>query len=256
MIYVVDFGSQTAHLISRRVRDLGINVEVVTPEDLLSHIKKQKPQGLIFSGGPSSVYEKRAPILDKKIFDLGFPILGICYGQQLTAHLLPGGKTVKGKNREDGPATLVIDKPCVLFEGFSPRSRIWMSHGDTVTKAPDGFEFTAHSETIPSASMQNPAKKICGLKTSKRKIDIAAIIANIKKTSGPARVIAAVSGGVDSTVAAALVAKAVGKQLTVIYCDNGLMRLGTADEVKDIFEKKLKVDLRIVDCKELFLKIS
>src|SRR3989344_23442 len=136
MIYVVDFGSQTAHLISRRVRDLGIDVEVVTPEDLLSHIKKQKPQGLIFSGGPSSVYEKNAPTLDKKIFELGTPILGICYGQQLTAHLLPGGKTVKDEKREDGPATLIIDKRSILFDGVSPHSRIWMSHGDTGGETP------------------------------------------------------------------------------------------------------------------------
>src|SRR3989344_5317315 len=160
MIYVVDFGSQTAHLISRRVRDLGIDVEVVTPEDLLSHIKKQKPQGLIFSGGPSSVYEKNAPTLDKKIFELGIPILGICYGQQLTAHVLPGGKTMKDKKREDGPATLIIDQPCVLFEGVSSHSRIWMSHGDTVMKAPKGFTLTAHSEAIPSPAMKSDQKKI------------------------------------------------------------------------------------------------
>ena len=110
MIIVVDFGSQTAHLISRRINDLGINTKIVHPENVSSEIDKIKPSGLIMSGGPSSVYEKRAPILDKKIFDLGFPILGICYGQQLTAHLLPGGKTVKDKVREDGPATLVIDR--------------------------------------------------------------------------------------------------------------------------------------------------
>lgn len=281
MIYVVDFGSQTAHLISRRVRDLGIEVEVVTPEDLLPRIAKNKPKGLILSGGPSSVYEEGAPTLDKKVFELGIPILGICYGQQLTAHLLPGGKTVKDEKREDGPATLIIDKPCILFEGVSPHSRIWMTHGDTVMEPPTGYEFVAHSESIMSAAMQNVQKKIygvqfhpevehtehgtiilrnflekvCDIKTSKKEIDIDKIIVDIKKEVGDAHVIAAVSGGVDSTVAAALVAKAIGKQLTVIYCDNGLMRWGTRDEVEEIFGKQLQIDLRIIDCKKEFLDV-
>ena len=280
MIYVVDFGSQTAHLISRRVRDFGIDVEVIEPDEVLTKVKIKKPQGIILSGGPASVYAGSAPTVNPKLFDLGIPILGICYGQQLIAHLLPGGKTEKGTVREDGPATLVVDKPCILLEGVSPHSRIWMSHGDTVMSPPKGFEFVAHSETIPSAAMKNDTKKIygvqfhpevehtehgilvlrnflekvCGLKTSKKEIDIQKIIADIKKLVGKAHVIAAVSGGVDSTVAAALVTKAIGKQLTVIYCDNGLMRWGTREEVEEIFAKNLKIDLRVIDCKDEFLK--
>src|SRR3989338_7285161 len=280
MILILDFGSQTAHLISRRIRDLGIDVEVIKQEAFLLEIKKQTPRAIIPSGGPSSVYEKNAPTIDPKLFDLGIPILGICYGQQLMGHLLPGGKTVKDKQREDGPATFIVDRPCILFEGMSPHSRVWMSHGDSVVSVPDGFEVTGHSESIAIASIQNDKKKIygvqfhpevvhtkhgqlvlrnfvekvCGLKGARKIVDVDGIVNDIKKTVGKHLVLAAVSGGVDSTVAAALVAKAVGKQLTVVYCDNGLMRWGTADEVRDIFEKKLKVDLRIVDCKELFLK--
>src|SRR3989344_1897906 len=145
MIIIIDFGSQTAHLIGRRVRDLGVDVSIIEPEQALSEIKKLRPKGIILSGGPASVYDNSAPTIDKKLFDLGIPILGICYGQQLTAHLLPGGKTEKGLKREDGPATLIIDKPSTLLDGVSPHSRIWMSHGDTVTKPPNGFEFVAHS---------------------------------------------------------------------------------------------------------------
>lgn len=279
MIVVIDFGSQTAHLISRRVRDMGVTVEISSPENALEFIQNHKVSGIILSGGPASVYEKDAPTVDKKIFDLGIPILGICYGQQLTAYLLPGGKTVKDKHREDGPATLVIDKPSPLFTGISEHSRIWMSHGDTVVSAPQGFSLIAHSETIKSAAMTNEDKKIygvqfhpevehtehgnlillnfvkniCKVRMKKYVINIEKIIRKIKSGAGKAKVLAAVSGGVDSSVAAALVARAVGKQLTVIYADNGLMRIGTSEEVTDIFKNKLKVDVRIVDCKNEFL---
>ena len=163
MILIVDFGSQTAHLIKRRVEEFGVKAILIHPENALNEISKTKPSGLIMSGGPSSVYEKGAPTLDKKIFQLGIPILGICYGQQLTAYLLPGGKTVKDKVREDGPATLTIDVNCLLFGGVPKKSKIWMSHGDTVIKLPVGFDLVAHSETISSAVMQNINKKIYGV---------------------------------------------------------------------------------------------
>ncbi len=278
MIIVVDFGSQTAHLICRRVREMGVQVKLITPEDVLAFVKKNPIQGIIFSGGPASVYQKNAPTIDKKIFDLGIPILGICYGQQLIAHLL-GGKTVKDKTREDGPATLIIHQPSPLLTGLPVYSRIWMSHGDTVVSLPQGFKLLAHSETIKSAAIAHQAKKIygvqfhpevehtqcgnlilfnfvkkiCQVKTKKNSINVADIIKNIQKMVGKDKVIAAVSGGVDSTVAAVLVAKAVGKQLTVVYADNGLMRLGTREEVATIFQKKLKVKVRIISCQKKFL---
>lgn len=280
MILIVDFGSQTCHLIARRIREFGVETDIVTPEEALLAVNKNKPKGIIFSGGPTSVYENNAPTIDKKIFSLKIPILGICYGQQLTAYLLAGGQTVKGKIREDGPATLIIDKPCLLFEGVSSHSRIWMSHGDTVVKPPKGFSFLGHSETIQSAAMSNDKEKIygvqfhpevehtehgklilrnfiekiCKIKTSKRKINIQQIIKTIQETVGDKPVIAAVSGGVDSTVSAVLVGKAIGKKLTVVYVDNGLMRLGTKEQVEKIFKKRLKIDLRIIECKELFLR--
>ncbi len=279
MIIVVDFGSQTAHLISRRVRDMGVKVEIIAPENALNFIQTHKIHGIIFSGGPASVYEKGAPTIDKKVFDLGIPILGICYGQQLTARLLPGGKTVKDKYREDGPATLVVDKPSPLLNGISEHCRIWMSHGDTVVSAPVGFNLIAHSETIKSAAMANEEKKIygvqfhpevehtehgnlillnfvkhiCKVRMKKYVINTKKLITKIKKTVGNKKVIAAVSGGVDSTVAACLVASAIGKQLTVIFADNGLMRIGTREEVEEIFNNKLKVKVVIVDCKNEFL---
>lgn len=280
MIVVIDFGSQTAHLIGRRVREMGVQVAITGPENILNFIRNQKVRGIILSGGPASVYEKGAPTISKKIFRLGIPILGICYGLQLTAYLLPGGKTIKGKMREDGPATLVIDTPTRLFEGVSPHSRIWMSHGDTVISPPIGFSFIAHSENIASAAMVNEDKKIygvqfhpevehtengmiimrnfvekiCNIKTKTHKINIEKMVKQIKLTVGDKKVIAAVSGGVDSTVAATIVAKAVGKQLTVIYANNGLMRSGTSQEVEEIFKKKLKIDLKVVACQKLFLK--
>lgn len=278
-IFVVDFGSQTAHLIARRLKDLGVSSVLVDPDDAFKECLEEKPAGIIFSGGPASVYGKNSPTVNLKILDLGIPILGICYGQQLIAHLLPGGKTVRDKVREDGPATLIIDKPCVLFEGLSPHSRIWMTHGDTVLKPPIGFEFVAHSETIPSAAISNDSKKIygvqfhpevehtehgtiilrnfiekvCKIKGKKRIISSDAIIKTIRETVGSEKVLAAVSGGVDSTVAAALVAKAIGKQLIVVYADNGLMRSGTREEVEDIFHKKLHIRLIVLDCKKQFL---
>lgn len=280
MILIVDFGSQTCHLIGRRIRELGVSVEIVNPEDVLKAIAEFKPKGLIFSGGPSSVYEKNAPIIDKKVFGLKIPILGICYGQQLIAHLLKGGKTTKGVSREDGPATLIIDIPSPLLMGLSDHSRIWMSHGDLVTKLPKGFSFIAHTENIASAAIANEKakiygvqfhpevehtehgmlvlrnfiEKICDIKTVKKQIDVIEIIENIKNNIGAKKAIAAVSGGVDSTVAASLVAKAIGKNLTVIYVDNGLMRVGTDLEVKYIFGKTLKINLIVIDAKKLFLE--
>lgn len=280
MILIVDFGSQTAHLIKRRLNDLGVQSELIHPEDTVSEIKKTKPAGIVLSGGPASVYEKRAPTLDKKIFDMGIPILGICYGQQLIAYLLPGGKTVKDKTREDGPTTLVVDRECILFKGVSPRSRIWMSHGDTVVKPPAGFELVAHSETIPSAAMQNDTKKIygvqfhpevehtehgqlilrnfvelvCNAKTTKQKFNTKFIAENIKNKVGDKYAIAAVSGGLDSTVAATLVAAAIGKQLIPVHIDSGLMRAGTIERVKSFFKKHLGITPIILSKQKEFLK--
>lgn len=278
MILVIDFGSQTAHLIARRIKDLGADTKLTQPEDALSQIKKLKPKGIILSGGPSSVYEKGAPSIDKEIFSLGVPILGICYGQQLTSHLLEG-KTIKDKVREDGPAILIIDKECLLFKGISTHSRIWMSHGDTVVELPKGFELVGHSETIPSAAIQNDKKKIygvqfhpevehteygqlilrnfllliCKAKIEKSKFDKKSAIDEIKYKIGYKKAIAAVSGGLDSTVAATLVTKAIGKQLIPIHIDSGLMRAGTVEKVKSYF-KRLGINVIILKKQKEFIQ--
>jgi GMP synthase (glutamine-hydrolysing) len=280
MIVIIDFGSQTAHLISRRISDFGIKTAIVDPQTAFAYVELNKPAGIVFSGGPASVYEKNAPTIDKRIFTLSIPILGICYGQQLTAHLLKGGKTLKDKRREDGPATLSIQTRSLLFSGLPATFQVWMSHGDTVIKAPEGFVFTAKTNTIGSASMENRiskiycvqfhpevahtengtqilknfVEKICLLKVSTKKLSPRSILYSIQETVGDDRVIAAVSGGVDSSVAAALVAKAIGNRLTVVYIDNGLMRVGTREEVEHIFTNLIPADLRIISCRNVFLE--
>lgn len=277
MIAVVDFGSQTAHLIARRLRYLGVKAPIIDPENVLSEIKKLKPKGIIMSGGPSSVYEKGAPSVDKKIFRLDIPILGICYGWQLTVHLLRG-RVISG-HKEYGPANLKIDRSEPLFSGIDSSSQVWVSHGDTVTKLPSGFEMFAETESVRYAAagsigrkifgvqfhpevehtvyglemLKNFTTKICGLKTKKHKISIANLIRSIKETVGDKKVICAVSGGVDSTVAAALIGKAIGKNLYPIYVESGLMRIGTKEEVLLIFKKHLGIKPIIIEAKELFL---
>ncbi|EKD64493.1 MAG: hypothetical protein ACD_50C00372G0003 [uncultured bacterium] len=280
MIFVVDFGSQTAHLISRRIREFGVDVKMVSPEEAYQKAVKEKAKGIIFSGGPASVYEKGAPSIDKRIFDLGIPILGICYGQQLTAYLL-GGEVKRGKIREDGPATLKLNASCPLFDSVSPHSRIWMSHGDEVLKPPQGFSLIGESETIKSAAianekrkiygvqfhpevehtehgsliLQNFLEKICKISTRKTVISIEDIIEDLKKTVGNKKAIAAVSGGLDSTVAAALVARAIGKNLIPIHVDSGLMRKGTTEKVIRFFTDKLHIKPTFLKTQKEFLSV-
>lgn len=277
-ILLVDFGSQTAHLISRRIKDLGVSVAIISPEDTLSQIKKHRPKGIILSGGPSSVYEKGAPTINKKVFSFGIPILGICYGQQLTAYLL-GGNVKPGKYREYGPATLKINIPSPLFASVSDHCRIWMNHGDEVLSPPDGFVFIGESETIKGAAMANEEKKIygvqfhlevehtehgtlilrnfieqiCKISTLKQSINTSTIIDQIKQTIGFHKAIAAVSGGLDSTVAAALVAQAIGKNLIPIHVESGFMRKGTVKRVDEFFTKKLEIKPVILKKQKEFL---
>lgn len=278
MIPVVDFGSQTAHLIARRLRDIGIKTQIIDPECAIRELQALNPSGIIFSGGPSSVYDKGAPRINRKIFQLGVPILGICYGWQLTAYLL-GGKVISGY-KEYGPANLKIDRNEPLLSGVESYSKVWVSHGDTVTKLPKSFQTLAETESVKYAAsadlkrnifgiqfhpevehtvfgteiLKNFVIKVCCLREKKYNLSADKIISLLKKTVGNNKVICAVSGGVDSTVTAALIGKAIRKHLYPIYIESGLMRLGTAEEVHTVFKKYLGIKPTIVDAKKLFLK--
>ena len=277
MIIIVDFGSQTTHLIGRRLRDIGVHIKIVEPPQALSEIKKTKPKGIIFSGGPSSVYEKNAPTISKQVFNFHIPILGICYGWQLTAHLL-GGKVVPS-HREYGPAHLRIQKNEPLFSHVDSYSVVWMSHGDSVVKVPAGFSQIAQTKKVVYGAvcdqkrniygvqfhpevehtiygqdiLKNFANKICGLRLRKKEISVRTLIKGIKKEIGGKKVICAVSGGVDSTVAAVLIGKAIGKKLFPVYIESGLMRKGTRDEVERIFTKYVGIKPIVIEAQEIFL---
>jgi GMP synthase (glutamine-hydrolysing) len=277
-ILLVDFGSQTSHLIARRVKDFGVAVRMVDPEEAYRQAKQERPAGIIFSGGPASVYDKQAPLVDKRVFKLGIPILGICYGWQLMAHLL-GGQVAPGK-REYGPVQLKIKEFRDLFYGLAEQSRVFESHGDTVMRAPAGFKVLAVTESVKLAAVRHRSKlwfgvqfhpemehtqygrqmlknfvtRVCNLAVKPKKINIKAMITEIKEKVGTKRVIGAVSGGTDSTVAAVLTAKAVGKQFIPVYVDSGLMRQGTAERIKDQFPKLLGVSVKVVRAKIEFLR--
>jgi GMP synthase (glutamine-hydrolysing) len=264
MIIIVDFGSQTTHLISRRLREMGSEVKIVHPENALKEINQTKAKGIILSGGPASVYGKNAESVDKNIFNLGIPILGICYGMQLMAYLL-GGKVVHGR-KEYGPTKLklkVRDEKLKIMNKLPKQFTVWMSHGDEVTKLPKTFEIFGSTKNVPFAMAGNSKKnifglqfhpevehtefgnqilknfiKICGTAVLKKDFSLSEMEKTINEiVGGNNYVIGAVSGGVDSTVAAALTARAIGKRFVPIYVDNGLMREGTKKHVRRIFKQ-------------------
>ncbi len=277
-ILIIDFGSQVTQLIARRIREFGVFCEVKNPDIEISEIKKDLPKAIIFSGGPSSVYEKDAPTIDKAIFDLGLPILGICYGQQLICHLL-GGKVGSANEREFGKAEINIISDSDFFADLE-KKQVWMSHGDKVEQIPADFEVIAKTNNAPYAAIANEAKKIYGVQfhpevehsLDGRKmlknfvINIAGCesdwsmknfkkdeIAEVQKIVGDKQVICGLSGGVDSSVVAALINEAIGKQLTCIFVDHGLLRKGEGAEVEEVFAKKFDTNLVYVDASELFL---
>lgn len=281
MILIVDFGSQTAHLIGRRLRQIGSPIEYVTPEAALEQIKKLKPNGIVLSGGPSSVYDKGAPTIEKAIFKLGIPVLGICYGWQLMAKILGGD--VKNATKEYGPEKITFSNRHAMSPLFKrlPKKQfsVIVSHGDSVIKLPPGFETFAQTETVTYSAVGNAKERLygvqfhpeaghtehgmqilqnfaeyCGEKLQPISLDPEKIIANIKETVGNQKVICAVSGGVDSTVAAFLIAKAIGKNLIPVYVESGLMRQDTDKHVAYIFEKLVRSNLLIIDTKKRFIK--
>src|SRR3990167_7840525 len=300
MIIIVDFGSQTTHLISRRLRELSIETKIIEPEKLFKETKNIKYSGIILSGGPGDVYAKGAPTIDVKVFNLGKPVLGICYGQQLLAHLL-GGEARLGKKKEYGPALLTLSKSSPLFDFSHPEQRegssldsssatqndikeltVWMNHGVEVAKAPTGFTTIGMTDTIAHAAISNEKLKqygvqfhpevvhtqfgmqilknfatICGLKPKVQPITtgfVDKLVLDIRESVKDAKVIGAMSGGVDSSIACLLVHKAIGKKFTPIYIDSGLMRSGEPEELKKVFKNNYKMDVKIVNAEEEFLK--
>lgn len=282
MILVFDFGSQTCHLIARRLRDLGVSSKIVDPEIKIEKVKKLNPKGIIFSGGPASVYEKNAAKINREIFNLRIPILGICYGWQLIAYLL-GGKIVSGY-KEYGPAKIFLRKNLdgqahLITEGLPEKFTIWLSHGDSVVKLPKDFQVLGSTQDVKAAFaadfkknifgvlfhpevehtqygqqiLKNFSQKICGLKIKKRKISELKIINRIKNKVGNAKVVGAVSGGTESTIAGILCIKAIGKKFIPVYVQSGLMRQGTKEFVKKIFSQ-FGVRPKIVEASEIFLQ--
>lgn len=280
MILVVDFGGQTAHLIGRRLRQIGVVVEYANPEDTLATIKKMNPKGIIFSGGPSSVYEKGAPTVEKAILKLGIPVLGICYGWQLIAHLLDG--EVKNTAKEYGTEIFesrIRNQESGILKNFPKSSTVIVSHGDTVMSLPKGFNLLGETNSVKYSAVENAKEKIYGIQFHPEAkhteygmeilknfaeicneilnpitLDPQKIIDDIKQKVGDKKVIFAVSGGVDSSVAAFLVGRAIGKNLIPVYVESGLMRMDTKERVKYIFTKLIKSDLVIVEAKKEFLK--
>lgn len=277
-VIVLDFGGQYNQLIARRVRECNVYCEVMPYTTPLDEIKKINPIGIIFTGGPNSVYAKNAPLYDKEIFELGIPILGICYGQQLMAYLL-GGKVVSPTIREYGKTETTVDTRCELFTSLNESFITWMSHTDYIETLPEGFESTASTKSTPSASICNKQAKlyglqfhpevnhtqngtqiiknflvnICGAKCDwTMKSYAKTAIEQIKQKVGDGKVLLGLSGGVDSSVCAKLISKAVGSQLTCIFVDHGLMRKNEGDEVEAAFKDE-NINFVRVNAQDRFL---
>ena len=282
-ILILDFGSQYTQLIARRVREAHVYCELHPFDMDLEAIREYNPQGIILSGGPKSVYDAEAPAVEEALFDLGIPVLGICYGMQLLARHF-GGKVVPAGKREYGHADLMSKStPGPLFDGFfiDGKSPVWMSHGDHVEKIPDGFEVVSQTDNAPVAAIQNVERNLYGVQfhpevnhtprgeiivdTFVRKICrckgqwtpgkiIEDAVARIREQVGTDKVILGLSGGVDSSVAATLIKRAIGDQLTCVFVDNGLLRLAEGDQVMATFAENMGVKVIRVDAEDRFLQ--
>ena len=278
-ILILDFGSQYTQLIARRVREQGV-YSVIKPFHIpLDEIRAMAPLGIILSGGPASVYAADAPHVSTALYELGIPILGICYGLQLTTHLL-GGAVVKADHREYGHAQLHIDQSEPLFAEISSPVRVWMSHGDKVDSLPQAFEVMAHTSNSPFAAVRHREKPVYGLQFHPEVVHtdhgsqvlhnfvynvckchglwtphsfVEHTVAAIREQVGDARVICGLSGGVDSSVAAALVHKAIGDQLTCVFVDNGVLRYNEGTDVKRVFQDHFHMRFKYVDASDRFL---
>lgn len=279
VVPIVDFGSQYVQLIARRVREAGVYSLLVGPDISFEQLKSLNPRGIILSGGPSSVYEDGAPTCDPRLFELGVPVLGICYGMQVACSLL-GAEVKNAQAREYGGVRLSIEDATDLLRGVPAKTTAWMSHGDQVQSLPDEFVPLAATGTCPYAAVRHKSKpffgvqfhpevthtphgadiltnflfNICGCDGSWRMTNfLDSEIKRIRETVGDKRVICGLSGGVDSSVVAAMLSKAIGKQLTCIFVDNGLLRKGERDLVEHTFKGHFDLDLRVVDAADDFL---
>ncbi|GAW92176.1 glutamine-hydrolyzing GMP synthase [Calderihabitans maritimus] len=279
LVVVLDFGGQYNQLIARRIREANVFCEMLPYNTPLEEILAKKPKGIIFSGGPCSVYGTEAPRCDHRLFDAGIPILGICYGMQLMAHQL-GGKVDRAAAHEYGKAELMVLKENALFKGLPSPMQVWMSHGDYITSPPPGFEILARTGHTPVAAMADPKRKLYGVQfhpevrhtplgqemlknflfevcgcsggwtmTSfiEKQVEV------IRREVGDKRVLCALSGGVDSSVAAVLVHRAIGDQLVCVFVNHGLLRQGEAEQVQRTFSERFNMNLIYVDAEERFL---
>lgn len=279
-VVILDFGAQYNQLIARRVRESNVYCALLPYNTPLAKIRSLRPRAIILTGGPASVHKKGAPKCAKEIFKLDVPVLGICYGMQLMGDLL-GGRVGKSTRREYGHAELIIDKKDKLFSGCGKKEKVWMSHGDQVLILPKGFIKLAHTNNSKVASMFHPQKKfygvqfhpevahtpkgmkifknflydVCGLRPEwTMKSFIKESVKNIRNQVDKDRVVLGLSGGVDSSVAAVLLHKAIGKRLECIFVDNGLLRKGERKNVADTFKKHFHMNLHVVDAEKRFLK--
>ena len=279
-IVILDYGSQYTQVIARRVREFNVFSTIMRPNTRAAEIDALAPNGIILSGGPMSVYQKGAPMPDPGIFALGIPVLGICYGMQVMGHLL-NGKVAHGQKREYGRAELDFTVPsCPLFTNLEPKQTVWMSHGDKLTELPRGFEAIARSNNSPFAAMECRERNLYGLQFHPEVVHtphgrevlknfmfrvcgcqglwtmasfIERSVKEMRAAVGKDRVILGLSGGVDSSVAAALIHKAIGDQLSPIFVNNGLLRKGEAESVERVFGKNFRMKLKTANAANLFL---
>jgi len=279
LILIMDFGGQYSQLIARRIRECGVYCEIVSFKTTIEKIKSMHPKGIVFSGGPSSVYAEKAPKCDPGVFELGIPVFGICYGMQLTAYTL-GGVVAHSDSREYGNTHLTIDKNTDLFAELGSETQVWMSHGDYIEKAPASFVVTAHTAGTPVAAMANVERDIYGVQFHPEVVHtpegmkmlksflfgickcsgdwnmgsfVDNAIAAIRKQVGNKRVLCALSGGIDSSVAAVLVHRAVGDQLTCVYVNHGFMRKNESEQVLKTFRDEYNINLVYANVADRFL---
>jgi GMP synthase (glutamine-hydrolysing) len=279
-ILILDFGSQVTQLIARRIREQSVYCEIHPYNVSIDRVREYSAKGIILSGGPASVYDEDAPHCDARIFELGIPMLGICYGMQLMTHML-GGKVERSQKREYGRAIMALDDLADLFAGFDGSAEIWMSHGDKVEVMPDGFQRISHTEHCPVAAMKDEKRGFFGVQFHPEVVHtprgdeilgnflfsvcdcrpvwtmanfIETAIEDIRERVGNGKVICALSGGVDSSVVAVLLHKAIGDQLNCIFVNNGLLRKDEAEKVVNLFTRHFKINLDYVDAAERFLE--